>query len=133
MSNLELGQEAKAFYVQLMREITVQAEELNHSERAELGELQDGISMQHIEDGWVSYKGMSWGVALQQEPVAISMTFGPDWPFVGHKQDLEPKLENDQVVWINNSDNKSFSSAAQLASYGLEMLAAKVHDSFRRF
>lgn len=127
MRQLDVDDVASCFYKQLTDEVTVLSEQLNQTNS---GDLQDGISMQHIDDGWISYKGMSWGFVLKKNPTCISMTFGPDWPFVGYCQNLQPEICGDRIVWIDEQENKQFNSPLELARYGLESLAAKVHDSF---
>lgn len=125
----DLDNQVQAFFQQLTQEILDQSRQVNESNQED---LQDGICTQFITDGWVSYKGMSWGVAVQDQPAGIAMTFGPDWPFVGYKQVFEPRSVNGQIIWTDKKENQSFASASELAQYGLESLAAKVHDSFSK-
>lgn len=125
MSHSDLENQVQSFFYQLTQEILDQSKQVNESDTED---LQDGICTQFIADGWVSYKGMSWGIAVQDKPVGIAMTFGPDWPFVGYKQVFEPRLMDGQVIWTDTQQNQCFGSASELARYGLESLAAKVHD-----
>lgn len=92
----------------------------------------DGFSVNHIDDGWVKYKGMSWGFAMQRDPDVLVMTWGPDGPFVGQRRVLVP-LSTDkhgEIKWLDKSTHEPvFFSLTDLATYGLATLASLVGDT----
>ena len=114
------------FFSDLKSEITRQARAINQvSEETDL----DGFSVDFINDGWVKYRGMSWGFALQHNPEQLVMTWGPDGPFVGVRQVLLQKDGGDgHTCWLDKSQKKMFSSVSELVGYGLANLAAMVGD-----
>ena len=119
--------ETKLFFEEFKHEVIAQCRIANENHD---GYLQDGFQIQDMEDGsgWITCKGMSWGFALQEDPACITMTFGPDWPFVGYKHMLTPQLIANKIIFINKESDKTFIAAGQLARYGLECLAKKLHD-----
>ena len=129
MFKMSLEQRARQFFDELKEEIVKQAERI----RADAdGSIQDGLCLDHLADGWVGYKGVSWGFALQKDPVAMLLIFGPDGPFVGHKEVLHAQDMGGWIVWsCGDGDGRQaakFASPYALARYGIERLAAKVHD-----
>lgn len=121
----------EALREQLKNEVRLLVDELNHYD--ETGNQQDGFSIANLDDGWVSYKGMSWGFAFHREPLCIDMTFGPDQPFVGHRKILfaEPdKYSENGLMWVDRfGEGRKWKSLKEVAQYGLQCLAAKVHES----
>ena len=118
---------ARVFFGDLQEEIVRLAAAINQV--SEDGDL-DGFSVDAIDDGWVKYRGMSWGIAIQHEPDIIVMTWGPDGPFVGTRVTLVPTSNGPrELVWQNPDDEAvQFTSAKELAKYGLAALADMVGD-----
>lgn len=129
MNKPELAQRAYDFLTSFKMQVVRQIDELNAIAD---GELQDGFLATFIEDGWVSLKGYSWGFVLHyDEPVRIDMTFGPDWPFVGHRITFVARPSGDKVVWVNEErPNEVLYGTEQLARFGLRKLACKAGDSW---
>jgi hypothetical protein len=129
MDKPELAHRAYDFLTSFKMQVMRQIEEVNAIAD---GELQDGFTSAFIEDGWVSLKGYSWGFVLHyDEPVRLDMTFGPDWPFVGHRITFVAKPSGDRIVWINQEHpNEVLYGTEQLARYGLRKLACKAGDSW---
>jgi len=130
MFKMSLEERARQFFDELKEEIVKQAQRIQADTD---GSIQDGLSLEHLPDGWVGYKGFSWGFALQREPVAMLLIFGPDGPFVGHKEVLHAQDMGGWIVWTNGDGDgvrpsEKFASPYALARYGIERLAAKVHD-----
>ncbi|MBX9573395.1 MAG: hypothetical protein K2X77_31130 [Candidatus Obscuribacterales bacterium] len=126
MSDSKQLERAHAFFDQLKQEIKSLAREVNeHND----GTLHDGFCTKDIEDGWVAYKGLSCGFALQPEPLAIDMTYGPDGPFVGYRIQLIPYELGSQIAWVDSNHDLRFYSPMHLARYCLETLAARAHDT----
>ena len=128
MDKPELAQRAYDFLTSFKMQVMRQIEEVNAIAD---GDLQDGFNAAFMEDGWVSLKGYSWGFVLHyDEPVRLDMTFGPDWPFVGHRITFVAKPSGDKIVWINQErPNEVLYGTEQLARYGLRKLACKAGDS----
>ncbi|HEY9787747.1 MAG TPA: hypothetical protein V6D17_20330 [Candidatus Obscuribacterales bacterium] len=128
MFPLNLDERADLFFDELKAEIIRQIGYINANAPQDEPAF-DEFWVDNIEDGWIRYKGMSWGFALLHKPPRMTFTFGPDQPFVGHQEVLIPQLIGSQIVWINSSNSKgAFASARSLARYGLERLAGKCHD-----
>lgn len=125
MSDSKQLEKAHAFFDQLKKEIESLAKQFNEKND---GELHDGFCMKDIEDGWVAYKGLSCGFALQSEPLCINMTSGPDGPFVGYRVQLMPYQLGSQMAWVDSSHDLRFYSPMHLARYCLESLASRAHD-----
>lgn len=114
------------FFEDLKGELKKLAEDIN--EQNEDGSLQDGFSTRTIDDGWVTYKGMSCGFALLTDPTYVCMTFGPDSPFVGYTIKLLPSVSGEKLKWTDDKGRMQFYTANHLARFAIESLAAKVHD-----
>lgn len=113
---------ARLFECQLKQAVLAEAERLNEGND---GDMQDGFCLCHIDDGWVSYKGMSWGFVVHSDPVALDMTFGPDWPFVGHRTVLQPQLSAGRIIWTERNATEIgvvCLSAEDVARFGLSRL-----------
>ena len=126
MSDSKQLEKAHAFFDQLKAEIAELAKQVNQRND---GSLQDGFCTKDIEDGWIAYKGMSCGFALQSEPLTITMTYGPDGPFVGYKVELMPYQLGSQIAWVDAGHDLRFYSPSHLARYAMETLASRVHDT----
>jgi hypothetical protein len=114
----------REFFADLMHEIVTISDEVNAQND---GSMQDGFSTRTLDDGWITYKGMSCGFALQAPN--IYMTLGPDAPFVGYTMQFKASMNDDgDVVWADEKDHLFFRTANQLARYALASLASKVHD-----
>ena len=121
----QVAQQAHAFFEELKREVVRQANDMNTKHD---GDLQDGYALLHIEDGWVSYKGYSWGFVVRLDKLEIDMTFGPDWPFVGHRSVFVAESSPSGINWVEQNGKTTMRTAEQMARFGLQRLAAKVHD-----
>lgn len=113
------------FFEELKKAIVVLCEEINQTND---GNLQDGFCTRTIEDGWLSYKGVSCGFALHLQPTFICMTFGPDSPFVGYTNKLFPLIKGSELIWMDENGRMRFTTPKEMARYAVETLAAKVHD-----
>jgi hypothetical protein len=129
MNNSELAQQAYDFLNEFKHEIQRQ---INHLNATGNGDLQDGFNSVFLEDGWVTLKGCSWGFVMHfDEPVRLDMTFGPDQPFVGHRHTFISEDAESGLCFRNPEfANEVFSTAEQLAHYGLRKLAGKVGDGW---
>lgn len=126
MSDSKQLEKAHAFFDQLKQEIGSLAQQINEKND---GTLHDGFSTKDLNDGWVAYKGLSCGFALQAEPLCINMTYGPDGPFVGFRVQLMPYQLGSQLTWVDANHDLRFYSPLNLARYCLETLAARAHDT----
>ncbi len=116
---------AQLFECQLKAAILVEAGRMNDMNE---GDMQDGFCLSHIDDGWVSYKGMSWGFVVHNDPVALDMTFGPDWPFVGHRTVMQPQLSSGRIIWTERNAIELGTvccSAEDIARFGLRRLSER--------
>jgi len=113
------------FLENLKEEIVKQSATINsQSGDSEL----DGFLTTNIDDGWVRYRGMSWGFVQQLNPTRLVMTWGPDGPFVGKRKIFTAEANGgDDIIWHDNSDLE-LSDAAGVAAYGLARLADLVGD-----
>lgn len=126
MSDSKQLEMTHSFFDQLKQEIKSLSREINaHND----GTLHDGFCTKDIEDGWVAYKGLSCGFALQTEALCINMTYGPDGPFVGYRVQLMPYQLGSQIAWVDTNHDLRFYSPMHLARYSLETLAARAHDT----
>jgi hypothetical protein len=127
MKTLTIAQLVQEFVDEFKREIVRQVNKLNLSAD---GDLQDGFSVACIDDGWVKYKGYAWGfVILYEDPIMLDMTYGPDWPFVGHRTQFFAQPTSGGISWVRkDKPHTTFTSPEQLATYSLRRLAGKVHD-----
>jgi len=96
------------------------------------GDQQDGYTLAHLDDGWVSYKGMSWGFVVHENPLCIDMTYGPDQPFVGFRTiycaERDP-MSVEGVAWCTEfNGHERAGNLKELATICLRNLSAKVHD-----
>jgi hypothetical protein len=118
---------AELFFEELKEEIITRSQLINNV--MDDGNM-DGFLTTNISDGWVRYRGMSWGIAVCRDPGSIVMTWGPDGPFVGSRKVLLPRESDGETVWHDEWDeNLIFESAAELANYGLAVLAGMVGDT----
>lgn len=127
MQTINMAQTVQNFMAEFKQEIIRQVDLLNMSED---GNLQDGFSISSIEDGWVKYKGFAWGfVVLHDDPIMLDMTYGPDWPFIGHRTQLFAQPTPNGISWVQKDrPHTTFTNPEQLAVYSLRRLAGKVHD-----
>lgn len=120
---------ARLFECELKQEVMREAARRNELND---GNMQDGFCLAHIDDGWVSYKGMSWGFVVHSEPIAVDMTFGPDWPFVGFRTVLQPQLNEGKVIWTERNSMAIGTvcwSAQDVAQFGLQKLTERAEKA----
>lgn len=121
----------ESFNDQLKAEIRQLCDELHGQDL--FGDQQDGYTTWHLDDGWVSYKGMSWGFTFHCDPLCIDMTVGPDQPFVGYRKIIyaeESQFGEHGLVWVDRyGTGRQWQSLKELAQYGLQCLASKVHET----
>src|SRR5262245_35071522 len=113
MKTMNMPQLVQEFVAEFKREIVRQVEKLNSTEDAD---LQDGFSIAYIDDCWVKYKGYAWGfVVIDEDPIMLDMTFGPDWPFVGHRTQFFAQPSPGGISWIKKDrPHTAFDTPAQL-------------------
>jgi hypothetical protein len=117
---------AREFYQAFNKELLSAAREANATRFST--EL-DGFSIANIKDGWVEYRGMAFGFALLEDPPRITLTFGPDGPFVGYQQVFDIYADGDNVKCVLQEDDSFvFESPAELAKFGLNTLVGKLHE-----
>ncbi len=120
MNDQELIQ---SFYQEFTRELLHIARDIN-SRRD--GDRQDGFQIANIKDGWIDYKGMSFGFALLDEPARITCTFGPDGPFVGFQEIFRLSCIGSEVECL--AENGSKYTPRGLAQLSLGRLSTKAAD-----
>lgn len=130
MSQNQLEPTTRAFFEELKGELAKQAKESNAKEE---GDRQDGFVLDHVDEGWLEYKGMSMGFTYMSEPPRISFTIGPDGPFVGHPRVFKASLNGDQVKWLPQDEAELdkdvvFDKPADFASYAITLLSNRLHD-----
>ncbi|MDZ4836852.1 MAG: hypothetical protein SGJ27_23980 [Candidatus Melainabacteria bacterium] len=120
---------ARDFFQELLKELESAAHEANKQKPED--DNYDGFSTENIKDGWIDYRGTSFGLALLEEPYRISFTAGPDGPFVGFKQIFAIQTGDDGKVTLilDGADNVGFESAQQLAKFALNTLTKKRHEA----
>lgn len=128
MNNSDMAQKAHACINELKTEVLRQIDELNAIAN---GAMEDGYQSTHLDDGWISLKGVAWGFVVHyDDPVRIDMTFGPDSPFVGYRSTFIAKNMNGRIVWANKElEAETFMDCKSMARYGLRKLAHKVGDA----
>lgn len=130
MSQNQLEPMTGAFFEELKSELAKQAKESNSKEE---GDRQDGFVLDHVDEGWLEYKGMSIGFTYMSEPPRISFTIGPDGPFVGHPRVFEASLDGDRIVLSPQDESEMdkgivFNNPADFASYAITLLSNRLHD-----
>lgn len=117
---------ARTFYQTFTKELLHLAREANATK---YGKDLDGFSLSNIKDGWVEFRGYAFGFGLLDDPPRITMTFGPDDPFVGYQQVFDIYAENGVVRCVLQEDESfAFDSPGELAKFGLNTLVKKHHE-----
>jgi len=118
---------AKSFFSDFTREVLHQAREANATTYSK--EL-DGFHIANFKDGWVEFRGMSFGFAYLSDQNQISLTFGPDAPFVGYQQIFDLRVDGDNVKCVSLDDDAIyFNNPNEFAKYGLNRLVSKANPA----
>jgi hypothetical protein len=117
---------ARTFYQTFTKEILHHAREANATKYSK--DL-DGFTLTNIKDGWVEFRGLAFGFAFLEDPPRITLTFGPDGPFVGYQQVFDIYGEGDTVKCVLQEDESFlFECPSELAKFGLNTLVGKLHE-----
>ncbi len=118
---------ARAFYEDFTKEVVQCAREANENKSED--DNYDGFSTENIKDGWIDYRGFSFGFALLEDPYRITLTAGPDGPFVGYQQVFSVEDENGKVKLVQEGDGSvTFDCPKELAKAVLNGLTKKLHE-----
>lgn len=113
----------RSYYQEFTRELLNLARDINSRRE---GDRQDGFQIANIRDGWIDYKGMSFGFALLENPDRITCTYGPDGPFVGFQEIFRLNCIGEKVECL--AENGSKYTPRSLARYALGKLSNRAFD-----